>query len=169
MCQRLSLFPLFYFHKIPISFSWPYWHFLSIQWLSLPLWSRLKRWIGIPWKPMRFCLLLSLRTSTVLRLSSLWPVKVSVIKRLTKNLWIIWKNPLPIVGQRVSKRLWKRLPISCSMSAFSGWGLFWSWMARWVWGSWLPIIPCWFTLPILWKISSTCKPNFRQRRSPITV
>ena len=24
----------------------------------------------------------------------------------------------------------KRLPISCLMSAFSGWGLFWSWMAR---------------------------------------
>ena len=28
------------------------------------------------------------------------------------------------------KALKKGLPISCSMSVFSGWGLFWLWMAR---------------------------------------
>ena len=33
-------------------------------------------------------------------------------------------------AEKSAKGSEKKLPISCSMSAFSGWELFWSWMAR---------------------------------------
>ncbi len=58
--STILIISLVCFHKIWRSFSLVYLRFLSIQWLSLPLWSRLKRWIGIPWKLMRFCLLASI-------------------------------------------------------------------------------------------------------------
>lgn len=123
MCQRLSLFPLcFYFlTKYQSLFSWLYWRFLSTQWLSLPLWSRLKRWVGYHEASMRFCFFYHWGHQRYDYFKSL--TSESQGYQNWQNLWLS-EETLPIVE-------WEWVSKGC-LSLLNGilwWGLFWSWMA----------------------------------------